>query len=452
MEALPSLAKTLLAAFDRGGFAALSSGARSMALVWGLCCLLISGSVAAEPQDLSFASLREILLHDQPTSIAATLQLISQQFPSYLAHHTLAYHSISLHASSAANPRAIVFGRQAEFIISFNGDPAQRGFGALEVMEFSPERGYAFREISFLREAKNGADLIDGDEIELKTADLLISKPNPSICTGCHGIAGPRPIWEPFAIWPGLYGSVDDRLYRYVFDQQGRAQPGDQTSVPDLDGIDFEKDGYAKYLINRQRHPRYSLLPLPLGLDRVAFESKPAPDGRRRPNLALTRLFSIQAAKLLARDAGAGPNGPANLLALAAVECVRGNSSEAVPAALMPIIEKATAWRDRFKLEIAGMTRRDIDRMQDYFERNLRLGTDDSELARQAASQPYLLATALDRIGMNIRNYAFNANRVASLQDGANGLFALNELLRDALQRQWRWDHPPTCAEIYAAL
>jgi hypothetical protein len=391
-------------------------------------------------------------LREQPTTIAATLQLISQRFPSYLAHHTLAYHSISLHGSSSDNPRAIVFGRQAEFIISFNGDPTQRGFGALEVMEFSPEHGYAFREISFLREPQNGAELIDTDEIELKTADLLISKPNPSVCSGCHDKGRPLPIWEPFAIWPGLYGSVDDRLYRDVFDQQGQTLPGEQTSVPGLEGIDFEKDGYAKYLINRPRHPRYSLLPLPQGLDRVAFESKPVPDGSRRPNLALTRLFSIQAAKLLAREASAGPNGPANLLALAAVECVRGNPSEPAPAALMPIIEKATAWKERFKLEIAGMAGRDIDRMLDYFDGKLRLRIDEAELAEQAASQPYLLASALDRIGLNIRDYAFNANRVASLQDGANGLFALPELLRDAVQKQWRWDHPPTCAEIFAAL
>jgi hypothetical protein len=90
--------------------------------------------------------------------------------------------------------------------------------------------------------------------------------------------------------------------------------------------------------------------------------------------------------------------------------------------------------------------------MLDYFDGKLRLRIDEAELAEQAASQPYLLASALDRIGLNIRDYAFNANRVASLQDGANGLFALPELLRDAVQKQWRWDHPPTCAEIFAAL
>jgi hypothetical protein len=222
--------------------------------------------------------------------------------------------------------------------------------------------------------------------------------------------------------------------------------------VPGLEGPDQEKDGYIAFLENRAQNPRYRLLPLPQGLDQVAFEASPITDAALRPNLALTRLFSIQAARLIALDAGEGPDGPARLLTLAAIGCVRGDPNFRLPAALMPIMARTTAWKARFKREIAGMTKRDGDRMRDYFGGNLRLGPDEATLESEASVQPHLLAAALEQIGLNIQDYAFNNNRVASFQDGANGLFALDAMLRDAVQAQWRWDRRPSCAEILAAL
>jgi hypothetical protein len=345
-----------------------------------------------------------------------------------------------------------VFGNTADFIITFNGNPQHRGFGAMETMEFSPVHGYTFREISFLKEPKNAAELIDADEIELKTDTLLISKPNPGICTSCHDKVNPRPIWEPAAIWPGIYGSVNDRLYRFVFESEGRPVRRKIASAPGLRGNDPERDGFNRYLVNRRAHPRYGTLPLPQGLESVAFERTASSNSSHRPNLTLTKLLSIQAAKLIMRDAGAGPNGPGNLVLLAAAECVREHPGDPVPAALQGLVAGAGIWRVKFKQDIVGMMQRDFDRMQDYFDGRLRPAPGDDAAETEAARQPYLLAAALDRIGLNISHYSFNANRVNSFQDGANGLFALAPMLRETLQQQMRLGHQPSCTEIFQAL
>ena len=359
--------------------------------IWVFCGILCSAWTAAVAagQDPNFESFREILLQERPSSVAEAIEALQRRFPSYLSHHTLAYHSISLHASDFENPRAIVFGDTADFIITFNGNPEHRGYGSIEVMEFSPTRGYTFRAISFPQEPRNEADLLDRDEIELQTADLLISKPNPGICTSCHDKNNPRPIWEPFPIWPGVYGSADDRLFRFLFDSEGQPIPSDVPSEPHLAGADTEKNGFLRYLANRPRHARYKLLPLPQGLDIQGFGNEPTPGARNRPNLALTKLFSIQAAKLIARDASAEPNSRRKLALLAASECFRSQSTRPPPAALSEIVAGAELWRKIFRRDIAGQLKRDLNRMQDYFDGNLRLITDTDSLEDQASRQPY---------------------------------------------------------------
>ena len=426
---------------------------RMVGRVFACVCLLLSSEAFAEPSDLRFEALREILVREQPHTIAATLAAISERFPAYLTHHTLAYHSLSLHGSSHENPRAIVFGNTGNFIISFNGDPAHRGFGGLEVMEFSAAHGYSFRAISFLSEPNNGAELIGADEVELRTPNVLISKPNPKICASCHDAPNLRPIWEPFALWPGFYGSANDGLFRDLSDSEGQTRSAD-----DVRGAKREsrRQGEGWFCEISRQQVRSILvtrsLPLPEGLEIAPFERKPVSSSRRRPNLALTKLFSIQAAISMVRDASAGADGGKNLTLMAASECMRSNAAGPPPEVLKQLTARAPFWKAEFRRDIAGMTQRDFDRMQDYFNGELELKIDDEFLDAAASSQPWLLAAALDAIGMNIQNYSMNVNRVASFHDGANGLFALDAILRETLQKEWRIDHLPSCAEIYEAL
>jgi hypothetical protein len=43
--------------------------------------------------------------------------------------------SASIQDASDAHPRAIVFGDDARFIFTFNGEPSQRGYDAVEILQ-----------------------------------------------------------------------------------------------------------------------------------------------------------------------------------------------------------------------------------------------------------------------------------------------------------------------------
>ena len=90
--------------------------------------------------------------------------------------------------------------------------------------------------------------------------------------------------------------------------------------------------------------------------------------------------------------------------------------------------------------------------MQEYFDGNLRPITNAKIAEDQASRQPYLLASALEKVGLNIQDYSINANRVNSYQDGGNGFFALDLILRETLQGRLQLDHIPSCADVFSAL
>jgi hypothetical protein len=97
--------------------------------------------------------------------------------------YVLAFDSRSLQGASFRNPRAIVFGIDAKFIFTFNGDPRQRGFEQIETMEFdSRNQSFVFREIDF-------------KHLGPGSVKAVFSELNPPVCLGCHGNP-PRPIWD----------------------------------------------------------------------------------------------------------------------------------------------------------------------------------------------------------------------------------------------------------------
>lgn len=105
------------------------------------------------------------------------------------ANYTLVFSSRSLQGATPVAPRAILFGTNGRFIVSFNGDVRQRGYDALETMQFDERtNSFHFREIRF--DAENGVGISDD---------------NPARCTACHGIPA-RPIWDTPPNWPGVYG------------------------------------------------------------------------------------------------------------------------------------------------------------------------------------------------------------------------------------------------------
>ena len=115
----------------------------------------------------------------------------------------LVYHSRSLQGASFDSPRVILGDAKkydtnygSDTVYAFNGDPGHVGFDRIEAMEFDAAAArFKFYEITFGR---------DGNSIR--------SKDNPIQCMGCHRGPDPRPNWESYDFWTGIYGSNDDRL------------------------------------------------------------------------------------------------------------------------------------------------------------------------------------------------------------------------------------------------
>lgn len=159
----------------------------------GWCIVLL---VPLRALAFDFEDLTRMIRDEQLDSVAAVIEHLPLE---YRENYTLGYHSQSLQGSSHDNPRAILFGRTAQMVLTFNGDPGQRHYHAIEVMQF--------------REDSNTFDLYS---IDLSGSKARVIGPDPEICAGCHGTP-PHPIWSSYEYgeketshWPGFYGSTHD--------------------------------------------------------------------------------------------------------------------------------------------------------------------------------------------------------------------------------------------------
>ncbi|MGE0616583.1 MAG: hypothetical protein AB7P04_13185 [Bacteriovoracia bacterium] len=177
------------------------------------------------------------------TSIENLLQHLAENFPLYMSHFTLMFDSQSLQEGTPTNPRAIVYGRDANLLLSFNGHPADpqkkyrdnsNGFENLELIEFQADT----HEFRFF-------------EVTRQNGRLAISEPNPAKCYECHGQADLRPNWEPYDTWPGAFGSFDDRLYG--------GQPSENNGYFDFKRTNpaLELSQLKEFIVTAGAHPRY---------------------------------------------------------------------------------------------------------------------------------------------------------------------------------------------------
>jgi hypothetical protein len=202
-----------------------------------LCVLAVAAPVASA---MSSAALRQLIIDHNVRSIQDLLPLLPTDLRS---RYVLMFRSRSLHGSSFADPRAILFDAEARFVISFNGDSSQAGFNDLETMEFDDaDKSFEFREIEF-------PPATDGN------AEVRISGANPERCLKCHGEPA-RPIWDTHPTWPGAYGE------RY-----GAALTAS------------EKSGLDEFVRQQPTHPRYRYL---LHADRFGNLETFRPSARER--------------------------------------------------------------------------------------------------------------------------------------------------------------------------
>lgn len=148
--------------------------------------MLLSFSSFAAP------SLPELRTWLQSENIQ-TMEEFLEKLPTELKQNfTLMHDSKSLHGSDYANPRAILFNKKADWIVTFNGHESQAAGRMVEMMLYDQTtKKYAFHEIEF--------------------ADKVTVHESPTKCLACHG-SEPRPIWDHYNQWPGAYGADDDRF------------------------------------------------------------------------------------------------------------------------------------------------------------------------------------------------------------------------------------------------
>ena len=158
------------------------------------CLTVLAGLMLLAPtaraDGFDFAALQALITARHVRSIDGLLP----ELPAALRYrYALMFASRSLQGASFKNPRVILYGPDARFIITFNGDPSHRGFHVLETMEFDEAtQRFRFREIEF---PASPAD----------SSPVTFSEANPDRCQHCHGNPA-RPVWDTHPLWRGAYG------------------------------------------------------------------------------------------------------------------------------------------------------------------------------------------------------------------------------------------------------
>ena len=228
---------------------------------------------AARSRAFDFAALQDLIETKHVRSIE---QLLPALPFSLRERYALVFASRSLQDARFEAPRAILYGVDARFVITFNGAADQRGFNTLETMEFiDATQQFQFREIIFP---------VSPSDSQL----ALISDPNPRRCQRCHGSPA-HPIWDTLPLWPGVYGE------RY----------GAQFSSE-------ERIGIRRFLERQGADPRYGNL---LGAARFADPETFHPSARSRytgtwaepPNADLSALLDRLVSMALAQALGKNP-------------------------------------------------------------------------------------------------------------------------------------------------
>ena len=186
-------------------------------------------------------------------------EVIAKLPPEVRARFVLMLKSRSAQEASAENPRALLYNEAGTFWVSFNGSKEQRGFEALELMQYDPRtKDYEFREILY----RNG--------------QAEISEPNPSACLVCHQ-RNPRANWEPYPYWPGALGQT----YRFskAEIQKIYAFAQSAASHPRYRHLDFATH-FKRHLQGKNETPAfetYQLLNRQV-LDRVPMKIRQLPE------------------------------------------------------------------------------------------------------------------------------------------------------------------------------
>ena len=355
----------------------------------GMClCLGLLAAADTRAADFTFDALAE---HVRSRSVATVEQALAVLPAELRANYALVFASRSLQDAAPAAPRAILYGADGRFIVTFNGDAGERGYDVLETMQFDERsNSFHFREMSFP-----------------SAGSPKISEDNPGRCTACHGRPA-RPIWDTLPTWPGVYGE------RY---RAGLSKP--------------ESIGMQAFLARQTQDPRYRYL---IGArrfgDRATYVASAATlysgQNFEPPNARLSVLLATLNVRSLVADLAAQPAFAPHryvLLAAAAGNC--GDLKSFFPASMRPASAQAMA--DYGQSAAAGAR-------QEAAKRLRRASNDESYRGGTASSDPMMLRFIAERlVGMPRQRWSL------ALEDGTydlaapEGALSLEQLLFERL-------------------
>ncbi|MBC7386086.1 MAG: hypothetical protein H7301_08005 [Cryobacterium sp.] len=203
---------------------------------------------SAEPADSKAAPLFSLtdLVRLLKTSSVETLDDFLLLLPeTFRRNPVLIYSSRSTQSASRESPRVILSNNDASFLLSFTGSTHLGSDQNFEMIQFDRKTArFEFAELKFAR----------GEKPELVR--------HSNSCAGCHGRPkDPRPNFESFPLWPGLYGSNGEKLGREerksltAFVDAAKSLPR-YSALIDLEETHLEKNadgtlaGHANALLN----------------------------------------------------------------------------------------------------------------------------------------------------------------------------------------------------------
>lgn len=174
-------------------------------------------------------------------------------------NYVLIYESQSLQTATFQKPRVILRSPLSEVMLTFT-DPEgslNQHDQSIELMFWDKnERAFKMKEITFEKDT------------------YKFSETNPQKCLECHG-ADPRPNWEPYSTWPGVYGG--DAEFRFG----GELVPGERKQLD-------------KFIKSASTHPLYKNL---INLEQN-FKVEPSFNGGKEAKGLMSYKFTESLTKL----------------------------------------------------------------------------------------------------------------------------------------------------------
>lgn len=153
-----------------------------------------------------------------------------------LQSFTLVYESNSLQKLGVTKqwPRVIRFSKDSKLILSYTCNPESPNYGTVEMIRFDDkQKHYKFSELDFRSRPVRFTD-------------------QPKSCNSCHSAPppakpDPRPNWQSYSTWKGVYGMIDDRMYEREDFEKFRAMQKDNPCYSSLPWLEKPKPGREWY-------------------------------------------------------------------------------------------------------------------------------------------------------------------------------------------------------------